>query len=103
MAQSASTSVTLNAFDINSQFIGTTTAVDVGGETLAISVPGIHSIQSLGAFSDSGGVAVDDFTFDSVTPVAGSAVLIPSALPLFASGLAGLGLLGWRRKRRRYA
>jgi hypothetical protein len=24
---------------------------------------------------------------------------LPAALPLFATGLAGLGLLGWRRKR----
>jgi len=29
-----------------------------------------------------------------------SAVPIPATLPLFASGLAGLGLLGWRRKRK---
>jgi hypothetical protein len=29
-----------------------------------------------------------------------SAVPLPSALPLFATGLAGLGLLGWRRKRK---
>jgi hypothetical protein len=28
---------------------------------------------------------------------------IPGALPLFASGLGGLGLLGWRRKRRKAA
>jgi hypothetical protein len=28
-----------------------------------------------------------------------SAVPLPATLPLFASGLAGLGLLGWRRKR----
>jgi hypothetical protein len=34
----------------------------------------------------------------SGTPI--SAVPLPAALPLFATGLAGLGLLGWRRKRK---
>jgi hypothetical protein len=29
-----------------------------------------------------------------------SVVPLPAALPLFATGLAGLGLLGWRRKRK---
>ena len=28
---------------------------------------------------------------------------LPAALPLFATGLAGLGLLGWRRKRKAQA
>ena len=28
---------------------------------------------------------------------------LPAALPLFASGLGGLGLLGWRRKRKKAA
>jgi hypothetical protein len=28
---------------------------------------------------------------------------LPAALPLFASGLGGLGLFGWRRKRRAQA
>jgi len=31
---------------------------------------------------------------------AGSATPLPAALPLFATGLGGLGLLGWRRKKR---
>jgi hypothetical protein len=35
---------------------------------------------------------------DSLIPV--TAVPLPAALPLFATGLAGLGLLGWRRKRK---
>ena len=35
----------------------------------------------------------------SVT-VSVSAVPIPAALPLFATGLVGLGLLGWRRKKK---
>jgi hypothetical protein len=38
-------------------------------------------------------------TFDT----APSAVPLPSALPLFASGLGALGLLGWRRKRKAQA
>jgi hypothetical protein len=29
-----------------------------------------------------------------------SATPLPAALPLFATGLGGLGLFGWRRKRR---
>jgi hypothetical protein len=29
-----------------------------------------------------------------------SNIPLPGALPLFATGLAGLGLLGWRRKRK---
>jgi hypothetical protein len=35
---------------------------------------------------------LDNFQFFQATP-------IPAALPLFATGLGGLGLLGWRRKR----
>jgi len=43
------------------------------------------------------GLALDNFTFASAqTP-------LPAALPLFATGLAGLGLLGWRRKRKAQA
>ena len=37
------------------------------------------------------------FQLTSVTPLA---TPLPAALPLFASGLGGLGLLGWRRKRK---
>ena len=33
-------------------------------------------------------------------PSSVSTVPLPTALPLFASGLVGLGLLGWRRKRK---
>jgi hypothetical protein len=36
---------------------------------------------------------LDNLTLDSTTP-------LPAALPLFASGLGGLGLLTWRRKRK---
>lgn len=36
---------------------------------------------------------VNGITIDGTTP-------LPAALPLFATGLGGLGLLGWRRKRK---
>lgn len=41
-----------------------------------------------------GGQLSLDVTFESVTTP------LPAALPLFASGLGALGLLGWRRKRK---
>jgi hypothetical protein len=36
----------------------------------------------------------------SVTDFAATATPLPAALPLFATGLGALGLLGWRRKRK---
>jgi hypothetical protein len=43
----------------------------------------------------------DGFAFDyaAIVPTPLPAPL-PATLPLFATGLAGLGLLGWRRKRK---
>jgi probable HAF family extracellular repeat protein len=35
-----------------------------------------------------------------LTPNSTGAAPLPAALPLFASGLGGLGLLAWRRKRK---
>ena len=36
----------------------------------------------------------------SAVPISGMGVPLPATLPLFASGLGGLGLLGWRRRRK---
>ena len=41
----------------------------------------------------------DNFTLQ-IGPVLVPGVPLPSALPLFATGLGALGLLGWRRKRK---
>jgi hypothetical protein len=43
-------------------------------------------------------VACGSLTAESTTPPSGTP--LPAALPLFATGLGALGLLGWRRKRR---
>jgi hypothetical protein len=53
-----------------------------------------------------GGVDTTKGLFGDATPVGGPdtpATPIPGALPLFVSGLGGLGLLGWRRKRKAQA
>ena len=39
-------------------------------------------------------------TFNFAFSLDGNDTPLPAALPLFATGLGGLGLLGWRRKRK---
>jgi hypothetical protein len=51
------------------------------------------------AFIDPTFVAAPGYTLE-LSPGIGAATPIPAALPLFATGLGGLGLLGWRRKRK---
>jgi hypothetical protein len=46
------------------------------------------------------GVAIQAVTGNELLSSVSTVVPVPPALPLFASGLAGLGLLGWRRKRK---
>jgi RHS repeat-associated protein len=51
--------VSLEGYDANGQLLATTSAVDVGGETLTLATPGIHSIKVLGTST----TAFDDLTF----------------------------------------
>jgi hypothetical protein len=51
-------------------------------------------IDTRGAFN--AGIYLDEVSVEAV-----NAVPLPAALPLFASGLGGFGLMGWWRKRRR--
>jgi hypothetical protein len=92
-----------SAFGITQQNAGPYAFVDLTGLTSfalteAFTVGGVPFDQwynGLGntlGFQDSHG-ASGDF---QVTP-------LPAALPLFATGLGGLGLLGWRRKRKAQA
>jgi hypothetical protein len=89
--------------------------VDVNGSILDLSdtdkTPGSNpgSIATLLFLSDGAGHALLSFTqtspsgseaspiFDNVTI---SQTPLPAALPLFATGLGAVGLLGWRRKRK---
>jgi hypothetical protein len=82
---------TLEAFDIFGSSLGTNTSNDVvGGLTLTLSVPGIHSVQ---ISQTSATIAVDNLTFESVTPSA-TPVPEPASLGLVSVGL--LGMVGYR-------
>ena len=79
-----------------------TYALGVIGPTSGSSfiVPGVPFATGSGAFVLN---SMGDTTFCGSTGASCSTVgtvPLPAALPLFATGLAGLGLLGWRRKRK---
>ncbi len=62
-------------------------------------------VQSVygGGFDPPGTLPVNSYpgdVFDSANIEFTAATPVPAALPLFATGLGALGLLGWRRKRR---
>ena len=60
--------VTLEAFDVDGNLLTFQTSPDIGGATLQIATPGIHSVRYLGT-NDQQGAAIDDFTFNPVTPI----------------------------------
>lgn len=64
----------------------------------ALGSEGNGTIQFIGTYSSiSWTNPVDEFWYGFTV---GAPTPIPAALPLFASGLGGLGLLSWRRKRK---
>jgi hypothetical protein len=56
-------------------------------------------LSTNGDTTDSGGNGIDLLVYAGSIP-GPSTVPLPAALPLFATGLGALGLLGWRRKRK---
>jgi hypothetical protein len=88
--------ITLDAFDINGKLIDSFTTNDTGGVTLTVSAPDIHSVQFLGTM-DQDGVALDDFTFNSVGPL--SAVPEPASVVLVGIGAIALAYAGQLRKK----
>ena len=90
----------INIFDSSGNFVGTI-PIDVGiGNTpgglwaLGFGTGGSNGSPNTLFFTD-GINGESDGLFGALTPTP-----IPAALPLFATGLGALGLLGWRRKRK---
>ena len=73
--------------------IGPTSGPSLRNQATFATGSGTFSLSSMG-----------DTTFcaasDGVSCATVGAVPLPATLPLFATGLAGLGLIGWRRKRK---
>ena len=91
---SDSTDTTVTAFDLSGAILASMTTT-VWNETVAFSNVGQIARINLTTLTDATGF--DDINFETVAPVT---TPLPAALPLFASGLGALGLLGWRRKRK---
>ena len=73
---------------------GIFTTFDPSG-SVSTTINGVNDLgQIVGFYTDAN---------DDVVGFVGSPTPIPMALPLFATGLGGLGLLGWRRKRKNAA
>ena len=101
-----STSVTIKGF-LNGQLVATqmvgipgnvvggngSTAVGVSGSVMAFPLTGFGDVDTVEILPGQN-VYVNDITISAV-----AAVPLPAALPLFATGLGALGLLGWRRKK----
>ena len=57
----------LNAYDVNGVLVDSDQAFDSGGTILTVTGSGIHRVEFLGSH-DWCGVALDDLTFDPITP-----------------------------------
>jgi hypothetical protein len=88
-----SQSITIPNLGSGVEFVGFT---DAGKLISSVKIDTTSASSPAGDF-----VAVDDLRYVGGGGV--SAVPLPAALPLFATGLGALGLLGWRRKRKAQA
>jgi len=89
--------ITLNAYGLSGNLIGSATGVDVDGATLQVSVAGIHSVELLGGTGDVAGVAWDDLTFDAEVPPPVCVIPAPASALLV---MCGLGAMRAFRRRR---
>jgi hypothetical protein len=86
-------SATLHAYDVTGTLLGSASVPDSNGQLLAFSAEGIHRFELSSSAPDTAGIAFDDVTFDSTSPIP-----IPAAVWLFGSGL--LGLIGISRRKK---
>jgi len=68
------------------------------GITSDLRIASIAFGLSGGGTTQLGSFAIDNLTIGAASPV--DAIPLPAGLPLFASGLGALGLLGWRSRRK---
>ena len=69
-------------------------------ETLDFTATGASSVISLLGNGSGGNQDYIGLDTVSLNSIATATTPLPAALPLFAGGLAGMGLFGWRRKRK---
>jgi hypothetical protein len=98
---------TLNTITGAATLVGTSSSGLFGptvieGGTIYAGAAGPSAVYTLSAIDGSGTFVADvsgaDTNFWGLAPA--PEVPIPATLPLFATGLAALGLLGWRRERK---
>ena len=90
--QPAAGILSMAAYDLYGELIGSHQATDTGGTMLAVFAPGIHAIEVTGT----GTVAFDDLSYGELS--AATATPEPGSLLLLGTGLAALSD---RRRRRR--
>jgi hypothetical protein len=97
----------ITAYDINGNAIGSIMNDKLGLEFLGLVTNDSSAVIAALLFSLVGpelaGFAVDDIRFGVGEQVIVPGVPLPGALPLFATGLVALGLVGCRRKRKNSA
>ena len=93
--------ITLNAYDLNGDLIGSVTTVDVGRRRRSRSpLAGIHSVELLGT-ANVAGVAWDDLTFDTHSSPPVCPIPAPAGAMLVMCGLGAMR--AFRRLRKRSA
>ncbi|WP_395018288.1 hypothetical protein [Dongia sp.] len=86
--------VSLGSHSFNLQSIPTTTLVSLSFTAAVTELGALLAFASTSNIDGSHGPVLSGISIDAVATTP-----IPAALPLFASALAGMGFVGWRRRR----